>query len=382
MKNSKLHYLIREPQACEGFRTCVSLHSHTMHSRESTAFVARIANKSKWFSVFIEHQLKKYSGMYAEKQLVNLEAQANRIWWTSPLSAAQAFQVEKQQIEELGLQSIVSLTDHDNIEAPLQLQMIADNACAPISVEWTTPYHETYFHIGVHNLHPDQAQEIMREMEELTTNPTVDRLRTILADLASKPDVLIILNHPHWDQAWLGAEKHERLLEQFLKDCGEWLHALEINGLRSWTENRKVVRLAKETGVKLISGGDRHGREPAATLNLTNATTFAEFAQEIRSDAPSQVLIMSHFHDPLLMRMLQSLWDILKDHPEHALGRVRWTERTFRHCYDDSVKSFDQFFEGREPFLMKQMANATRLATSPRMRRAWQHMAIPAEAAL
>ncbi len=382
MKNTKLHYLIRHPRTCAGFRTCVSLHGHTMHSRESTAFVARIAKKSKWFNIFIEHQLKKYSERYAEKQLVNLEAQAKRMWWTSPLSGSQAFQVEKGQIEKLGMRPIVSLTDHDNIEAPLQLQMIAENSQAPISVEWTTPYDQTYFHVGVHNLHPHWAREMMRAMEELTENPSGEKLRSMFADLASHPDVLIVLNHPYWDQPWLGSETHERLLKRFLSEYGEWVHALEINGLRSWTENRKVVRLAEQAGIKLISGGDRHGREPNATLNLTNATTFGDFAREIRGDAPSEVLIMPHFHDPLLLRVLQTMWDVLKEHPEHALGQVRWTERVFRLCYDGEVKSFDEFFEGREPFLMRQMINASRMATSPRMRRAWQRMAIPSEAAL
>ncbi len=382
MNNSNLHYLIRDSHACGNFRTCVSLHGHTMHSRESTAFVARIAKRSKWFNVFIEHQLKKYSERYAERQLTNLEAQAKRMWWTSPLSASQAFHVERGQIERIGLRPMVSLTDHDTIEAPLQLQMIADNAEAPISVEWTTPYHETYFHIGVHNLHPRWAREMMSRMEAFTAEPSVEQLREMFADLASHPDVLIILNHPFWDQPWLGGDRHERLLVRFVEDFGEWIHAFEINGLRSWTENRKVVKFARETGAKLISGGDRHGREPNATLNLTNAATFADFAQEIRSDAPSEVLIMPHFHDPLLLRVLQTLWDVLKDHPEHALGRVRWSERTFRLCYDGNVKSLDEFFGGREPFLMKQMANATRLAISPRARRAWQRIAIPAEAAL
>ena len=382
MKNTKLHYLIREPGACAGFKTCVSLHGHTMHSRESTAFVARIAKRSKWFNIFIEHQLKKYSEKYAEKQLTNLEAQAKRMWWTSPLSASQAFQVERRQIEELGLRPLVSLTDHDNIEAPLQLQMIADNAEAPVSVEWTTPYHETYFHMGVHNLPPHGAREMMTRMEEATASPSIEKLRGIFADLAANPQVLIILNHPYWDQPWMGPAAHERHLRRFLEDCGEWVHALEINGLRTWTENRKVVRLARELGLKLISGGDRHGREPNATLNLTNAASFGEFVEEIRSDAPSQVLIMPQFHDPLLLRVLQGLSDVLRDHPEHALGQVRWSERVFRRCYDEQVKSFDEFFEGREPFLMKQMIRASELATSPRMRRAWQRMAIPAEAAL
>jgi len=32
----------------------------------------------------------------------------------------------------------------------------------------------------------------------------------------------------------------------------------------------------------LVSGGDRHGVEPNANINLTNATSFTEFVHEIR----------------------------------------------------------------------------------------------------
>ena len=201
-------------------------------------------------------------------------------------------------------------------------------------------------------------------------------------EIASHPDTLIILNHPYWDQPWLGAERHETLLKQFVEDYKGLIHALEINGLRSWEENRKVVRMSNETGIKLISGGDRHGREPNATLNLTNATSFAEFAAEIRDGAPSELCVMPHFHDPLVLRIFQGMWDILQDHPEHAEGRVRWSQRVFRRCNDESVKTFDDFFGGRDPKLMRIWINTARFLTSKRLRPAWQRVAVPSEAAL
>ena len=192
-----------------------------------------------------------------------------------PLSAGQAYDVERKQIaDKLGLDAIVSISDHDNIEAPLQLQMMADNRVAPISVEWTTPYRETYFHMGIHNLHPRWAPEMMQRMERFTEDPDEKTLAEMFHELDSHPDVLIVFNHPYWDQSWLGHEQHDRLLRSFLETYRDHIHALEINGLRSWEENRKVVRLSRETGMKLISGGDRHGREANATLNLTNASDF------------------------------------------------------------------------------------------------------------
>ncbi len=377
MKNSSVHYFVREKDAVKGFSTGVSLHGHTMYSHESTAFVERIARKSKLFNWFIRGQLHRYRGQD------DLEEQVARMWWTSPWSPGQALRFEKDQIEKkLGLKSLVSITDHDNIEGPLELQVMADNREAPISVEWTTPYDKTYFHLGVHNLHPRWATEMMARMHAFTAAPSKEGLRELLHELASHPDVLIVFNHPYWDQPWLGAESHDRAMRAFIADYKPYLHGLEINGLRSWTENRKVVKLSKEVRIPLISGGDRHGREPNATLNLTNASTFAEFVDEFRNGGTNRVLVMPQFHDPLVLRVIQGIADILADHPAHVNGQVRWSQRVFRHCHDESIKPLSHFFENGEPFLVLRMINASHWLTSPRLRPAWRRMAESPEAAL
>jgi len=53
-----------------------------------------------------------------------------------------------RQIANLGLRPLVSLTDHDNIDAGLALED------EPISVEWTVPYERSIVHLGIHNLPP------------------------------------------------------------------------------------------------------------------------------------------------------------------------------------------------------------------------------------
>ena len=74
----------------------------------------------------------------------------------------------------------------------------------------------------------------------------------------------------------------------FCRRTAHYLHALELNGLRNWDENREVRRLAEKWNMLLISGGDRHGVEPNANINLTNATSFTEFVHEIRRAAEEQ----------------------------------------------------------------------------------------------
>ena len=382
MKHSRLHYLLRDPDAAAGFRTGVSLHSHTMYSKESMAFIERLARRSKPFDWFIRTQLTKYA---PEREAADLGAEVRRIWWTSPLSAKQAFDVESDQIAGgLGLKPIVSITDHDNIDAPMQLQMLVDNGEAPVSVEWTTPYRDTYLHMGVHNLAPARAAETMERMERYTgaTDPDPRTLGEIFRDLAAVPGALIVLNHPYWDQPWIGPARHDARLREFVAEFRHSIHALEINGLRSWQENRKVVRLAQETELPLISGGDRHGREPNATLNLTNAATFAEFAEEIRGGETSRVLVMPHFHDPLVARIFQGLWDVMAEHAEHAEGRVHWSQRVFRRCEDEEVRSLDRYFPQGEPFLTKRLLELARFASSRKLRPAWKAMAFRSEMAL
>ena len=106
--------------------------------------------------------------------------------------------------------------------------------------------------------------------------------------LHSEPNVLVVFNHPMWDLYMMGKEKHQFLVNEFLQKNGAYLHALELNGLRNWDENREVRRLAEKWNMVLISGGDRHGVEPNANINLTNAASFTEFVHEIRRRAEEQ----------------------------------------------------------------------------------------------
>ena len=77
-----------------------------------------------------------------------------------------------------------------------------------------------------------------------------------------------------------------------------------------------------------ISGGDRHGIEPNANINLTNATSFTEFVHEIRYEGRSHVLFMPQYAEPWKHRILQSTLDAIRDYPGLSrglaqLGRAR-----------------------------------------------------------
>ncbi len=166
---------------------------------------------------------------------------------------------------------MVSISDHDNIEAGFGLREIPETSEAPISVEWTVPIDGTYFHLGLHNLPPECARSIAAEAARYTHQPEDGLRKEILAAVSRNKGTLVVLNHPFWDQGHCGNEHHNALLSQLLDESGDTIHALELNGLRPWRENRKVINLAREDGRPLISGGDRHTCEPSTIYNLTQA---------------------------------------------------------------------------------------------------------------
>jgi len=79
------------------------------------------------------------------------------------LTPSLAFDLERRQIEDkLQIPGLVSLTDHDDIQAPMLLRTVAASRHIPVSVEWTVPFGATAFHLGIHNL-PSAAGAVMDE---------------------------------------------------------------------------------------------------------------------------------------------------------------------------------------------------------------------------
>src|ERR1700687_2221109 len=194
MSQSSVSYLWREPEAAKGFRTGVSLHSHTNQSKETLDFISEL---SKDWGVlqpvmrWCETRCQRLSGIRPDYA---------RSYWTPPLTPALAFDLERRQIEDrLQLPGLVSITDHDDINAPMLLRSVPSARHIPVSLEWTVPFGATSFHLGVHNLPSATGTEWMNRLEIFTSTPTSEtsrrQLTTILAELHDLPNVLVILNH-------------------------------------------------------------------------------------------------------------------------------------------------------------------------------------------
>jgi len=338
---TRIHFLPSHRPVIRAFRAGVSLHSHTEFSQEELSGLPRHLERMPVVSHFLRRELERYRAKTGQP------VDFSRAYWRGPLDARSAHDLERTQIERLDLPAIVSLTDHDNIDAGLQLRSEGIVSDAPVSVEWTVPFEQTYFHIGVHNMAAHQAPSIMRRIAAYTREPCTQALGQFLEQLNADRSVLIVFNHPLWDMAGIGHELTLAAVIRFLRIYGPRVHALEINGLRSWEENMGVVHLAQESGHSVVSGGDRHGLEPNATINLTRAVTFAQFAEEIREERTSDIAILPQYGEPLYLRHLLTAWDAVREHPQ--LERQRWIARVFIRCEDGTERPLSHIWTQGAP---------------------------------
>ncbi|MGI8494409.1 MAG: hypothetical protein ACR2L1_03720 [Pyrinomonadaceae bacterium] len=324
LKQTRLHILHQAADLSKEAKTGVSLHCHTRYSKEMLDFIPHYAEKLP----IIAHFWRKERDRYLKNKGKKIDF--TTAYWSPPLPEQEVFNIEKKQINDCGLEALVSITDHDCIDANLQIRSQPENSYAPISMEWTVPFEYGFFHLGVHNLPKTNAVEISKLLVDYSFNEEKKNnreLHEIFSMLDSLPEVLVVLNHPLWDIEMVGKEKHKILLDNFIREHGKWIHAFEINGFRKWSENKAVIEMAESLGIPLVTGGDRHGCKPNTVINLTNSKTFAEFAEEIRVDKRSEVVVMPEYRQPLKSRQLQSFSEILKLYPEFPEGRQHWFNR-------------------------------------------------------
>jgi hypothetical protein len=299
-----------DPAAARRFHSGVSLHSHTSLSRETLLFVPRYTQCVP----VLRDAVRQLEDRFREAN--GHELDYRDVWWTPPLSPREAFALERGQIESLlGIPGMVSLTDHDDLAAGV----VASSLGAPVSLEWTLPFGPVFFHIGLHNIDPSWMPVLRRTTE----NPQLANVEEVLSGIHASGASLIVLNHPLWDEIRAGASVHRECLRQVLARLRPWIHALELNGLRSWAENREVCDLAAGAGLPVVSGGDRHGVEPNANVNLTGAQTFDEFAGEVRRGR-STVLFLPQYRKSTRLRTVRLMCDVLRDRPGSC-----WNDRIF-----------------------------------------------------
>ena len=369
----KITYLWKEPGVPRGYRAAVALHGHTNHSRESLFFIAEYAARHSFLRRALaaqERRAKTKSGIVVDFW---------KGYWTPPLPPLSAFQLEREQIEnELGLGALISLTDHDSIEAPMLLRVVPEARRVPVSLEWTVPFHDTILHLGIHNLPSGRAESITAQLNEFTADPNEKNLPGLMRMLNEYPDVLVVINHPLWDIACIGRERHTQALSCFLAELGMFVHALEVNGLRSLEENIFACHLAEGWNLPIVSGGDRHGCEPSAVLNLTEADNLPDFIHQIRKKGDSHVLFMPQYAEPVALRIMQTLLDVIRAYPDYSIGSQRWDERVFHPDQNGVPRPLSCLWK-KPPAFVEAIFSCIRLVERAPVRRAMQFALAGAE---
>jgi len=362
---NKLTYLAQDPRVVSQFNTAVSLHGHTNRSRESLYFISEFASRRALLRWALSEQDRR------ARRETAIKMDFLKAYWTPPLAPLEAFDVERKQIEHgLGLKSLISLTDHDNIEAPLLLRVVPDARRIPVSLEWSIPFEQTTFHLGVHNLPTAEAEPWVQRMVAYTERPRVSDLWDLLFALCTIPQVLLVFNHPLWDLPNIGHSSHLRAVKSLLQRANPFIHAFELGGLRTAGENRAVIELAKAYNRPVIAGGDRHGCEPSALLNLTSANSFSEFVQEVRG-GHSHLLAMPQYSDCTHLRIYHTLLDVIRHYPDYPQGSRNWDERVYHPDSQGVPRPLSSLWEKPAAFITL-IFNVLRMAEAEPIRRTLQ----------
>ncbi len=360
----QVHFLKKGETPERMATTGVSLHCHSLHSKELLDFVPYYAERIPVLRRFWHREMRKREIKYGRVP------DFTSGYWEPPLTGADVFRSEIENMKGLGLSGMVSITDHDSIAANLELN--ASSIDAPISMEWTVPFEQAFFHVGVHNLPAEKATEITASLLDYSNNRSDSdnvRLADLFESLNRIPDILVVLNHPIWDIEMIGQVKHERLLKRFLERHKRSIHAVEINGFRSWGENQRVIDLGAELELPVISGGDRHCCQSNTMINLTNASTFAEFVSEVRIDKKSSVAITPEYNIPLPSRQLASMAQILSDYAHFPSERRLWSDRIMLDSRDGTgLRSLTDQWEGKRPFWSYLAIGSLKVLSHPAMR--------------
>ena len=162
LKRTRLHILHEPKDLGKEATTGVSLHCHTEHSKELLDFVPHYAAKLPVISYFWNKERKKHLANRGK------EIDFTGAYWSPPMTADEVYNLEKAHINESGLEAVTSITDHDSIDANLQINQHTANERAPISMEWTVPFEFGFFHVGVHNLPKERAVELTKTLLDYT----------------------------------------------------------------------------------------------------------------------------------------------------------------------------------------------------------------------
>ena len=129
MRESRLYLSMAKKCASFVSHRRIAAQPYACTPRNPLDFIDRATASTPWLSGAIRKQKAQYRATKGR------ELDLKRAWWTPPLSAKQAWDLETSQIENtLGMDALVSISDHDNIHAGINLHALDQMRDCPISI--------------------------------------------------------------------------------------------------------------------------------------------------------------------------------------------------------------------------------------------------------
>lgn len=263
--------------------TWVSLHAHSCHSTENIASLNWVV-ALRWMRP-LSGILQKAFGLAPGERLDYRE-----VTYHPPVTPEDVLRMEHEKAARLGFRRVVfGLTDHDEVAGSLALRHAhaADAGLLPVGEELSLSYRGHVFHLGVTGLNPATALADHASLQALARGadpgPAFEHLRGL--------GCLVVLNHPLLP--WAGDP--EGLAVEFLRRHGNAIDALELNGMRTPEENRRVLALARAVRKPVVGGGDAHLLVASAAACASAADSFAAFVQEVREGRTLPVVTKDYF---------------------------------------------------------------------------------------
>ena len=190
MKRGTVRFLWRSPDAVSGFRAGVSLHSHTMHSREGLGFIPRYAGHVPLLSWEFDRLWRRYQARCGKPP------DFSAAYWTPPLPGREAFEVERRARSRMTLAFLGSCGGFLGgiiISARKTSRLIAGTPCSSGSrwrslgstqqLQPVSLFFVPFFYRDTSKLHhwgsspPRQNQVFTRSVHELHINKIAENLQ-------------------------------------------------------------------------------------------------------------------------------------------------------------------------------------------------------------
>ena len=115
----------------------------TRTSRETLSFIGRLAKRVGPIRAALLRGEEQYRSVHGSS------LDLSRAWWTPPTAPHEAWALERRHIEDrFGRHALVSLTDHDEIEAPLSLRVLEECRDTPFLSNGLCPTGPRSFILG------------------------------------------------------------------------------------------------------------------------------------------------------------------------------------------------------------------------------------------